>query len=203
MLPGESDAAMQLDRIEGDLLLGLAHCEAGQGDQLFRNVLGCRIGLGRAARAGQRPICATCSSTISPGAKGSWASICKSIWRATKRWPRRCLLIPTRSRRARDRSSVGQSIGRVGAVDLDRACARLTVGSVINLLLSTPPHLNLSPRTLEKMRVVGEGPPFCKFGRRVAYVVKDLDAWAANRRCSSTSDPACKGPKTCRLGHTS
>ncbi|MCZ4343762.1 helix-turn-helix domain-containing protein [Sphingomonadaceae bacterium G21617-S1] len=54
--------------------------------------------------------------------------------------------------------------------------------------------LNLSPRTLEKMRVVGGGPPFCKFGRRVAYAVGDLEAWAANRRCNSTSDPACKGP---------
>jgi len=42
--------------------------------------------------------------------------------------------------KARGRSSVGQSIGRVGAVDLDRACARLTVRSVINHAVD-PPHL--------------------------------------------------------------
>lgn len=50
--------------------------------------------------------------------------------------------------------------------------------------------LNLSPRTLEKMRVVGGGPPFRKFGRRVLYAVPDLEEWAARRRCDSTSDPA-------------
>lgn len=49
--------------------------------------------------------------------------------------------------------------------------------------------LNLSPRTLEKMRVVGGGPQFRKFGRRVVYAVDDLETWAANRRCASTSDP--------------
>ena len=49
--------------------------------------------------------------------------------------------------------------------------------------------LTLSPRTLEKMRVVGGGPPFSKLGRRVTYAIDDLEAWAAARRCSSTSDP--------------
>lgn len=50
--------------------------------------------------------------------------------------------------------------------------------------------LNLSPRTLEKLRVVGGGPQFRKFGRRVMYAVNELEAWAATRRCDSTSDPA-------------
>jgi hypothetical protein len=49
-------------------------------------------------------------------------------------------------------------------------------------------YLNLSPRTLEKQRVFGGGPWFRKFGRRVAYALADLDAWADERRCSSTSD---------------
>ena len=43
-------------------------------------------------------------------------------------------------------------------------------------------YLRLSPRTLEKQRVIGGGPKFRKFGRRVMYAVADLDAWA-------TSDP--------------
>src|SRR3546814_8970655 len=49
--------------------------------------------------------------------------------------------------------------------------------------------LKLSPRTLEKQRVLGGGPPFRKFGRRVLYAVADLEAWSAERTCVSTSDP--------------
>ncbi len=50
-------------------------------------------------------------------------------------------------------------------------------------------YLRLSPRTLEKQRVLGGGPKFRKFGRRVMYAVADLDAWAADRSFESTSDP--------------
>ena len=50
-------------------------------------------------------------------------------------------------------------------------------------------YLRLSPRTLEKQRVLGGGPKFRKFGRRVMYAVADLDAWAAERSFESTSDP--------------
>jgi hypothetical protein len=50
-------------------------------------------------------------------------------------------------------------------------------------------HLNLSPRTLEKYRVIGGGPKFRKFGTRVRYTLGDLNEWAAARTCESTSDP--------------
>jgi hypothetical protein len=50
-------------------------------------------------------------------------------------------------------------------------------------------YLRLSPRTLEKQRVIGGGPRFRKFGRRVMYAVGDLDAWAADRSFETTSDP--------------
>jgi hypothetical protein len=50
-------------------------------------------------------------------------------------------------------------------------------------------YLNLSPRTLEKHRVIGGGPRFRKFGRRVVYAFADLEAWANARACDSTSDP--------------
>ncbi len=50
--------------------------------------------------------------------------------------------------------------------------------------------LNLSPRTLEKMRVEGGGPRFRKFGRRVLYAVIDLERWANARAYDSTSDAA-------------
>jgi hypothetical protein len=51
-------------------------------------------------------------------------------------------------------------------------------------------HLNLSPRTLEKLRTIGGGPRFRKLGRRVVYKTADLDAWAESRSCEGTSDPA-------------
>lgn len=50
-------------------------------------------------------------------------------------------------------------------------------------------YLRLSPRTLEKQRVIGGGPKFRKFGRRVMYAVADLDTWANERSYEATSDP--------------
>ena len=49
--------------------------------------------------------------------------------------------------------------------------------------------LRLSPRTLEKQRVIGGGPRFRKFGRRVVYAIDDLEAWANTRSFEMTSDP--------------
>ena len=48
--------------------------------------------------------------------------------------------------------------------------------------------LGLSPRTLDRYRVSGEGPAFHKFGSRVRYLKGDVEAWAAARRRRSTSD---------------
>ena len=48
--------------------------------------------------------------------------------------------------------------------------------------------LNLSPRTLDRYRVSGDGPAFHRFGGRVRYLVADLEAWASVRRRVSTSD---------------
>jgi predicted DNA-binding transcriptional regulator AlpA len=48
--------------------------------------------------------------------------------------------------------------------------------------------LKLSPRTLEKFRVIGGGPRYRKLGRRVVYSVHDLETWADARACDSTSD---------------
>jgi hypothetical protein len=48
--------------------------------------------------------------------------------------------------------------------------------------------LGLSPRTLERHRCTGFGPPFVKAGRRVLYRQADLDAWIIDRVRTSTSD---------------
>lgn len=49
--------------------------------------------------------------------------------------------------------------------------------------------LRLSPRTLEKQRVLGGGPRFRKFGARVVYATADLRAWADSHTYGMTSDP--------------
>ncbi len=48
--------------------------------------------------------------------------------------------------------------------------------------------LSLSPRTLDRYRVSGDGPVFHRFGGRVRYLVADLETWASARRRVSTSD---------------
>ena len=50
-------------------------------------------------------------------------------------------------------------------------------------------YVGLSPRTLERHRVTGEGPRYLKVGRRVLYRPADLDEWLADKVRRSTSDP--------------
>jgi hypothetical protein len=49
--------------------------------------------------------------------------------------------------------------------------------------------LGISPRTLEKYRCHGSGPTFRKLGGRVVYAITDLETWAGQAACRSTSDP--------------
>lgn len=49
--------------------------------------------------------------------------------------------------------------------------------------------LRLSPRTLEKRRMLGDGPRFRKVGRRVIYALDDLIGWADARSFEATFDP--------------
>lgn len=59
-------------------------------------------------------------------------------------------------------------------------------------LLRTPEaarFLGLSARTMEKHRMYGTGPRYRKIGGRVLYAVADLQAWADQGLCESTSDP--------------
>ncbi len=46
---------------------------------------------------------------------------------------------------------------------------------------------NISPRTLEKWRLTGQGPAFRKFGKKVVYADSDLQAWAEDQKRTSTS----------------
>ncbi|MEY9575112.1 putative DNA-binding transcriptional regulator AlpA [Bradyrhizobium diazoefficiens] len=51
-------------------------------------------------------------------------------------------------------------------------------------------HSGLSVSFLEKLRVVGGGPPFIKVGKAVRYKLSDVDTWLAARTCNSTSEYA-------------
>ena len=50
-------------------------------------------------------------------------------------------------------------------------------------------YVGLTPSTLAKMRLRGDGPRYSKAGPRiVVYAVADLDAWLAGRVRRSTSE---------------
>ena len=50
-------------------------------------------------------------------------------------------------------------------------------------------HLGIATSTLAKLRLSGDGPVFCKIGRRVIYRVDDLNDFLDSKVRSSTSDP--------------
>jgi Helix-turn-helix domain len=89
-----------------------------------------------------------------------------------------------------------RKMSRIYALKASMITQRDESGLSIRLLSNqeAADFLHLSPRTLEKLRVVGGGPPFLKLGRRVVYAAADLEAWAQRRRCDSTSDPNWKKP---------
>jgi len=49
-------------------------------------------------------------------------------------------------------------------------------------------YVGYAESTLEKKRLTGDGPPFIRLGRAIVYDPRDLDAWLAARRATSTSD---------------
>ena len=48
---------------------------------------------------------------------------------------------------------------------------------------------NISPRTLERWRWIGEGPRYLKIGGRVVYRLEDIEAYEAERTRASTAAP--------------
>ena len=64
-------------------------------------------------------------------------------------------------------------------------------GQSVRSMLRTPEaaaYCGSSASTLEKLRLKGGGPVYSKLGRRVVYLVDDLDAWLVANRRDSTSD---------------
>jgi predicted DNA-binding transcriptional regulator AlpA len=56
--------------------------------------------------------------------------------------------------------------------------------------------LGLSHSTLAKLRLSGNGPLYCKLGRRVVYRLEDLKAWLEARTTSNTSDADFRLPRS-------
>jgi Helix-turn-helix domain len=55
--------------------------------------------------------------------------------------------------------------------------------------------LRCSERTLERLRLTGNGPRYVKTIRRVLYREADLEAWLAARLTTSTSQHGINGEK--------
>ena len=49
-------------------------------------------------------------------------------------------------------------------------------------------RLGVTPQTLRRKRLTGDGPPYYKVGRSVRYSLTDLETWLSARRISSTSE---------------
>lgn len=51
-------------------------------------------------------------------------------------------------------------------------------------------YVRLSKPTMERFRLSGEGPKYCKIGAAVRYQQDNLDTWLNSRLTSSTSEGA-------------
>ena len=61
--------------------------------------------------------------------------------------------------------------------------------------------VGLSESTLAKLRLNGNGPVYCKLGRRVVYRVTDLDQWLQSRTVRDTSDADARFLKALTAAH--
>lgn len=63
-------------------------------------------------------------------------------------------------------------------------------------------HLvGLSESTLAKLRLNGNGPTYCKLGRRVVYRPADLEQWLQSRTTRDTSDADARFLKALTIAH--
>ena len=61
--------------------------------------------------------------------------------------------------------------------------------------------VGLSESTLAKLRLNGNGPMYCKLGRRVVYRPADLDQWLQSRTVRDTSDADARFLKALTAAH--
>jgi predicted DNA-binding transcriptional regulator AlpA len=61
--------------------------------------------------------------------------------------------------------------------------------------------VGLSESTLAKLRLNGNGPTYCKLGRRVVYRPADLEEWLQSRTTRDTSDADARFLKALTIAH--
>ena len=61
--------------------------------------------------------------------------------------------------------------------------------------------VGLSESTLAKLRLNGNGPIYCKLGRRVVYRPADLEEWLKSRATRDTSDADARFLKALTTAH--
>jgi hypothetical protein len=52
----------------------------------------------------------------------------------------------------------------------------------------TAKHLRVTERTLERRRLIGDGPPYVKIGASIRYPLRELEKWLEERTQCSTSE---------------
>lgn len=62
--------------------------------------------------------------------------------------------------------------------------------------------VGLSESTLAKLRLNGNGPIYCKLGRRVVYRPADLEEWLQSRTARDTTDADARFLKALTAAHT-
>ena len=62
--------------------------------------------------------------------------------------------------------------------------------------------VGLSESTLAKLRLNGNGPTYCKLGRRVVYRPVDLEAWLQTRTARDTTDADARFLKALTVAHS-
>jgi predicted DNA-binding transcriptional regulator AlpA len=62
--------------------------------------------------------------------------------------------------------------------------------------------VGLSESTMAKLRLNGNGPKYCKLGRRVVYRPVDLEAWLQSRTARDTTDADARFLKALTVAHS-
>jgi predicted DNA-binding transcriptional regulator AlpA len=62
--------------------------------------------------------------------------------------------------------------------------------------------VGLSESTLAKLRLNGNGPTYCKLGRRVVYRPADLESWLQSRTTRDTTDADARFLKALTAAHS-
>jgi predicted DNA-binding transcriptional regulator AlpA len=82
-----------------------------------------------------------------------------------------------------------------GEPSMNNAAKVVTAGEAARLV-------GLSESTLAKLRLNGNGPVYCKLGRRVVYRIADLDQWLQSRTARDTTDADARFLKALTTAHS-